>query len=325
MRPNTFAGPMSLADILDRAFRIYRAHFGTLALTAAIWRIPYGVVSGVISGDNLNPEFTLFLLFIGEAGSTLVPGFVIAIVMVVGIIVQGIIALSLTSQVVAILHGTTLPMWASMRQALRRCGIFAMMYFWRGLLLLVAGVITFIITLFVFNVLDGIYWEIALTELDVYPLLQMGTLLIVLLVWVPFVGFFGRWLLAVPAIVAQKNGPLTALGVSWRLTGASKTRATIYTALLGVLYIFTLFVFAWAINITLLIFLEGMPLVASALSGIVTATLNVLWEPLFVCAVVLFYYDLRARQDSYDLAVRVANLEAALSSPGASLYEASPS
>ena len=42
------SGPMSVGDLLDRAFRLYRARFGVFLLTAAIFLGPVGVISAVV-------------------------------------------------------------------------------------------------------------------------------------------------------------------------------------------------------------------------------------------------------------------------------------
>ena len=53
------SGPMSVGDLLDRAFRLYRARFGVFLLTAAIFFFPAGIISAVVlmSGGDFSPPF----------------------------------------------------------------------------------------------------------------------------------------------------------------------------------------------------------------------------------------------------------------------------
>ena len=46
------SGPLSVGDLLDRAFRLYRARFGVFLLTAAIFRAPEGIIFVFFAGET---------------------------------------------------------------------------------------------------------------------------------------------------------------------------------------------------------------------------------------------------------------------------------
>ena len=46
-----FSRPLSLGDLLDRTFRVYRARFGVLTLTAAVLLVPVGLITGALTGQ----------------------------------------------------------------------------------------------------------------------------------------------------------------------------------------------------------------------------------------------------------------------------------
>ena len=61
---------------------------------------------------------------------------------------------------------------------------------------------------------------------------------------------------------------------------------------------------------------SAMPVVISV-STAISSLFTVVWTPLYVCAVVLLYYDLRVRAEGYDLSLRVQQLEAEMQEAGA--------
>src|SRR4051812_48180789 len=59
--PIAITGPLSIADLLDRAFRALRARFGILILSAAVVLIPLGLVTALLSGRFMTGYFDLIL------------------------------------------------------------------------------------------------------------------------------------------------------------------------------------------------------------------------------------------------------------------------
>jgi hypothetical protein len=157
---------------------------------------------------------------------------------------------------------------------------------------------------------------------DASPILLFGVTMLalclsfvaVLALVVPLIYLYVRWFVATPAIVDQRVGPVTALRTSWRLTKGNALRISGYGLLL-----FTLSFVVVSLPVSLLQWLAivvagsgGSVAITTALTIAASALLSVLWQPLFAIAVVLLYFDLRVRRESYDLTLRLAELEAEL-------------
>ena len=99
-------------------------------------------------------------------------------------------------------------------------------------------------------------------------------------------------------LVVEEWGPVDALRNSWTLTKGQVRRALLYGFLL---YVLNLLVVAIPASIVQQVAIalappEWVMLVMGASAG-VASLFTVLWQPLFIAAIALFYYDLRARQD----------------------------
>src|SRR5690606_22645735 len=103
-----------------------------------------------------------------------------------------------------------------------------------------------------------------------------------------------------PGIIAEQLGPIASLQRSWELTQRGVWRIIGYVVLLGVLNMFVLASPVWLIQLLLSL----VPLPAEVFLGISTAAgsiISIIWQPLYAIAIVLLYYDLRVRHESYDL------------------------
>ncbi len=70
LSPLPISGPLTLGDLLDRAFRIYRARFGLLILTSAIFLVPLGILSGISSGVIMTSYFSLLSEMMQNPGAS---------------------------------------------------------------------------------------------------------------------------------------------------------------------------------------------------------------------------------------------------------------
>ncbi|MBV7336114.1 hypothetical protein KFU94_49340 [Chloroflexi bacterium TSY] len=59
-KPFTTSGPMSLGELLDGAFRLYRERFGILVLTAAVFLVPMGILSSILLSNVFGAYMNLF-------------------------------------------------------------------------------------------------------------------------------------------------------------------------------------------------------------------------------------------------------------------------
>ena len=228
--------------------------------------------------------------------------------------------LSLTVQALAVLDGDRVGIGASIRQGLG--------HFWRFLVMAIVAVVMFsvvataayvavMIAVFGFAVVAGVL----LVPMGDNPVIMIGVTGLLLLLFfaamvvflLPVLALTARWLAAPVVLVAERRGPLAALGRSWRLTQRQTWRGILMVILLAVLNFFVLglpmLLLQW------LLFVALPPEWLEVLSGLVTGIgflFNMLWQPFLAAALVLLYFDMRVRSESYDLELQIAGLEAEL-------------
>ena len=324
------SGPLGLGDLLDGAFRIYRANFVRLTLLAALFYVPLGLLSTLLLGGAVGNYADLLGVaanepFYGDssaaaAGAALFFFGAVLAISLLTMVCSVLAYLSLVAQTLALTNGGELSMGQSIRAGLR--------HFWRFLgMALIAGVMfgvvataaymAMIFVFFMFAVVAGL----AIAPVSDNEIVMVGfTGLMILVVLaltailaLPLLTLAARWLAAPVALVAEEQGPLAALGRSWRLTERQTWRSILYVVLLGVLNFVALGLPVALLQWLLLIALT--PAMFDAMSGLVAGLsflLNILWLPFMAIALTLHYFDLRVRRESYDLELQVAALEAEL-------------
>ncbi len=330
-------GPLSLGDLLDRAFRLYQANFRTLITVSAVFYIPYAIITGLLTGQTIGGYFGMLGALDAAAtapeefGVDFGPAFsffgATLLLSVVGIAVAGFVSLALTAQHLAHLRGESLSLGASVHTASRR--------FWAWLGMNAVRVLAVIGVSLVASVLliCGATAVIAVggagvgglfTSGDVAPWAQgvavAGTvvvfvvlyLVMIAIILLPVGYLFARWVAAVPGLLDQRWGAVESLRQSWRLTRGRFWRAFGYLALLSVLSFIVVSVPQIVIQQLLTLVLLDNIGVAFGLSTAFSSLLTVLWQPLFTAAIVLLYFDLRVRSESYDLDLRVQQIEQAV-------------
>jgi hypothetical protein len=129
-------------------------------------------------------------------------------------------------------------------------------------------------------------------------------------VFIPIGLLLARWVAAPTLVVAEELGPVAALSRSWQLTRHNLWRVFGYLVLLAI-FNFVVLGLPMGVLQWLLIFALTTQWYAW-LSGLLIGLsylLNVLWVPFLVLALVLLYFDLRVRNESLDLEMRVRQLE----------------
>jgi hypothetical protein len=334
LSPLPISGPLTLGDLLDRSFRIYQARFGLLILTAAIFLVPLGILSGIFSGGIMtgylsllgeviqNPEVTpdAAMLDMLQANQSAVA--LSYLLVPLGLLANVLVTLALTSQAIAILHNQELSLIESLRTALRRFWAFVGMsivkwlaiFLATSVVLVGAGCIFFAIAFAVGGIFSASGGESIGNEMatiaGLFIIIACLYLVVLLLMAIPAAYLTARWVAAVPGIVDQSWGPMEALSNSWALTRGQIWRCFFYVVLL---YLFYFVLYAIIMGLALAgvaaVFIYS-PAASGAVYGAVNAILPVLWSPLSAAAFVLLYYDLRVRQEGYDLSLRVQQLEA---------------
>ena len=321
------SGPMSVGDLLDRAFRLYRARFGLFLLTAAIFLVPFEIISALVLEairvglfDGNDPVGSNELVFFTDLAAN-------AVLTVLNTLTAGgVVTLALTVQCSQSLHGSTLTVGQSVRRGLRR--------FWShlGLMIVIWAVLLIVTAIAIVSIIAGLIalealfhgfltemiWDTWIENATSY-LSYLGASLLVLFIFAlcallalaPSIYLSARWLTATAALVAEQTGPFGSLGRSWRLSRKNVRRIIGYLLLL--LAVMTIVItiptalFQW-ILFDLLPPFPSLEL-TRVISGTISTLFYVIGTPFYTAAVVLLYYDLRIRKESYDLELRVAELE----------------
>jgi hypothetical protein len=130
----------------------------------------------------------------------------------------------------------------------------------------------------------------------------LGVVLLPLFFCLPvFVWILVRWSMAVPALLAERRGPVQAIQRSWELTRDNWWR------LFGILLVVVLI----QVVMNSLLGAAGLPIailipfVSNLVRGAVAVTVSTLGTalvtPILYLCVVLLYFDLRIRKESFDL------------------------
>ena len=327
------AGPLSLGDLLDRAFRLYRARFSQFLLTAAIILVPYSLLSGLFSGRFITGYTDALSVLIespdavnegvigetlGDFGSAFSAFVVLGLL---GLVFNSVVSLALIRQTVAALHEESETIGGSLRRGLGRFLSYTWMSIVQYFAIVLVTVVVLIPVVLIFGVVafagaavgsaafddsNGVVGGIALVLVFL-----CGYIVAILVAAAPATILSARWIGAAPALMAENLGAMEALSRSWALTKGRLWRTIGYVVLL---YVITAIVVGLPAALIQQVFLLAVPFLgfglATAVSTAITSIFSVVWTPFYTCAVVLLYYDLRVRSEGYDLDLRIQQLEA---------------
>ncbi|MBV7336113.1 glycerophosphoryl diester phosphodiesterase membrane domain-containing protein [Chloroflexi bacterium TSY] len=136
-----------------------------------------------------------------------------------------------------------------------------------------------------------------------------GVLIILLLFFGSMLYLSARWVAAPIGLLTERWGPIEAMRESWRLTKGSAARILGYLVLLSIFYLVIMIIQFAVLQSTILFTFFFVPRVAAGLSGALSSIVSALVQPFMIAAIVLLYYDLRVRQQGYDLDLRIRGLE----------------
>ena len=290
-------GPLSVGDLLDRAFRLYRARISLFVLTAAIFCVPLAFISILFTREAIAVDFLVALLVIPATGAA---------------------SLAVTVLSVEALHGRSLTAVQGIRRGVRRFWSFiGMMIVQLAAIFVITTVVMAPIFLVVYTLLAGSAGMLGAGETastisdEGLGWLILGVFLFFfILAMCPIVYLSARWLAAPAALVAEGTGPIQALRRSWHLSRRNVRRMIGYVILLYTLLITLLITPAATLQWIIVIALPSNT--SELFTGLTTALFSLfstIATPFYIGAVVLLYYDLRIRNESYDLELRVADLE----------------
>lgn len=276
--------PMSLGDVLDEAFRLWRRHFLTFVIAMAVWVVPVTLFTvaglGLIFGNPAwstlgrarQPSTQQLLTLVFSLFAVFVP---LTIVGTLGYLVNMGAVVRLASDAAL---GRPLRVGAAYVAALGKLG-------WLFLAMLAVGAVSMLIVTFI-----GI-------PLVVYLLVS--------------------WSACIPAIMLEA-GSGAGLGRSWNLVSDHRWRA------LGVVFLMWLLelilvslpssVVNWVLTAALGAAAEpggGAFVLLQAVTSLLSAVGQVLFGPLILIALTVLYYELRVRKEAFDLELRAGGADAA--------------
>lgn len=333
--PTIFARPLSIGDMLDWSIRIYRARFGKLMLTTAIFFVPLGLISGVVTGQTMTGYLNIFLaamqnpdvMLDERALSTLsnqdgMLASLSCLLMPLSLLATGVVSLALVHQVVSTIRNEEATVKESLQIGWQRFWSWLGMHLAMSIAFVgvaIALAILFVIASVAIVAIFSSAVGSSVENLDSGGIAAMSGLLFglfcfyaiaMLLVFGPFVYLYSRWAVAIPGIVDQRWGSIEALQESWTLTRGHLWRTLGYNLLLLLLYII-LYAALMSLGFGLAAFvLTASPLASTIVFAVIGAILPMLWQPIQMAAQVLLYYDLRMRNEGYDLEMRLNQLEA---------------
>ncbi len=293
--------PLTVGKLLGRTVGIYRTHIGVFLRTSAIFYFPVAILSFLFVEDVLTTTIFTFVIFPIEA----------------------LVSLSLISHCVELLHGRPPAVKAAIGRGLRRLPADIGMMVASGAVYVGATAILMIpiwVGLFrtdfplgeirdalsvpykpgdmesVTNVLGNALWG------------GFGSCLTGLLILIAFLYLSARWIVAETALMVEGTGPLESLARSWDLSRDFVLRSVGYLLLLSIVMglggglvgglIGALVGFA---SVTLLSAYDQST--QFGFDNAVSTLLNIFIMPFYVTALVVYYFDLRARKEKYEFGV----------------------
>lgn len=309
---------MSIGDMFDTAFRLYRRHFLTFIGIVALVQVPMSIVQFYLQYVVARGA-TLDILRLSARPPVFRPGqnpfdalplgsfatfygIVFGVAIFQGLIVQSLITGALANAISRSYLGSPISILGAYGFGLRRyLSLIA-----SSLVLLLIGMLVFAlfgacafgaVIVLVRNV--GGRLAFAGTLLGVLVLVILVVLLIPVILF-----FFIRFVLATQAIVLEGRGPLSGLGRSWRLISKSFWRALLVFVLVIILSYLVSVIPSLLLTFGLNLFSGGSPtnmLRNQALGSFVAQLGLIIGLPLLFSIYTLLYYDLRIRKEGYDL------------------------
>jgi Membrane domain of glycerophosphoryl diester phosphodiesterase len=311
--------PMSIGDMLDAAFRLYRQHFLTFIGIVALLQVPMAILQFAAQLPYLQAlqRFTTNPPVTRPGGSPLdifpfaqlLPYY--ALIFGLGIIQYLLVYNLMTGALANAISRSYLGQPFSILSAynIGRKRIMA---------LIIASLMPFAASVVFVALIIGCAVG-ALFTLGVrageQPNIGLTIALVIGMVGVMIVGgfaalfFYVRLLLTTQAIVLEGQGPWAGLKRSWRLVGQAFWRC------LGIVLLVSAFIFIVSLIVqlplTMLAALSGTlvgnSILYQSISSLVTYSVQILVLPLQFIIFTLLYYDLRIRKEGYDLELKIEN------------------
>ena len=308
--------PMTVGDILDQSFSLYRKNFTTLVGIVAVVHVPLLVLQiagGLLFGTQLINRNGSFALTQTQSLATL------AGIGILGLsaIVAGLASIFETSALSVVVSERLLGNSVNLRQAYGRA-----LSHWRALLAMIFIIfgatvfcllllfIPLVLLLVLVGALSGTGTGSAAAALST----SLFACLICLALPIVLIGSYAvsvRLLFAPQAIVLENMGGIDGLRRSWRLVRGSFWRVLGITLVLSILV--AIIGQGPAYVIAIVANLLPFPVLGLVINATAQSLINVIVLPLQFAAFTLLYYDLRIRKEGFDLQLMAQQLAPSLS------------
>lgn len=313
--------PLTLSDILDGVFKLYRSNFLTLLGIAAVLQIPL-ILLQLLLTTALGQRFTTNLIQLMQelptfnptqdsftdlhlGGIALFITISLVLALVQGLVVQQLIQGALTSAVAGRYLGRPVSIGEAYRSVFRHLGALL----GAACLLSLVGLVAVSVAV---GVMVGVIFLVASTFSGAS---SSSSLVAAITAFFVIVGAFIMLMLGLAAVlvrfvfftqaaVVENHGPVSALRRSWDLVRGSYWRVLGIVVLIWILcYILAGLPATFASVFIQLIFSDPLKdfAVRQGLTSVVTYGAQILVLPIQLIAYTLLYYDLRVRKEGYDL------------------------
>jgi hypothetical protein len=309
--------PMSIGDMLDAAFRLYRQHFLTFIGIVALLQVPMAILQFAAQlpymqalqrfttrPPVLTPGASPFDIF---PFAQLLPYY--ALIFGLSIFQYLLVYNLMTGALANAISRSYLGQPISILSAYN-------IGFKRFIALIVASLTPFAISLVFVAIIAGCAFGTFYTmgvRTNEQPNIGLAIAAGIGLIGVIFVGgiaglfFYVRLLLTTQAIVLEDQGPWAGLTRSWRLVGQAFWRS------LGIFLLVYAFIYIVSLIVQLPLIILGAffgvllnnSVLYQSIASLVTYGVLVLVLPLQFIIFTLLYYDLRIRKEGYDLELKI--------------------
>jgi Membrane domain of glycerophosphoryl diester phosphodiesterase len=309
--------PMTVGDILDQSFSLYRRNFITLVGIVAVVHVPLLVLQiagGLLFGAQLTNRTGASAFTQTQSIATLAG----IVIFGLSVLVAGLASIFETSALSVVVSERLLGNSVNLRQAYGRA-----LSHWRALLVMifiVGGAVIFLtlvifIPMAVLLLVAGFFLGATGSGSSAGILIPaLVTCMICVALPIVFIGSYGvsvRLLFATQAIVLENTGGIDGLRRSWRLVRGSFWRVLGITLVLSVLV--AIIGQGPAYVIAIVASLLPFPVLGLVVNATAQSLINVVVLPLQFAAFTLLYYDLRIRQEGFDLQIMAQQLVPSLS------------
>ena len=308
--------PMTVGDILDQAFSLYRKNFITLVGIVAVVHVPLLVLEiagSLLFGTQLLNRTGPSVFTQAPSAATLGGIGILVLTVVVAGLAQVFETSALSVVVSERLLGNTINLRQAYGRALSRWrALFAMIFIIGG------ATVAFLLLLFIpvgiFAVLIGVVLGTG-SNSATGGLISAGivcmTCLALPIGLIATYGLSVRLLFTPQAIVLEKLGGIEGLRRSWRLVRGSFWRVLGITLVLSILV--AIIGQGPAYVITIVASALPFPALGIVINAVTQALINIVVLPLEFAAFTLLYYDLRIRKEGFDLQLMAEQLRPSLS------------